>query len=67
MTALVKCPVCSLEWDDPNCEQAICIELYDECIPCRFSPSHPHGSNTDDQEGMDAIMKVWRERNHNDG
>ena len=31
------CPSCAREWPE-NCEQAICIELHNECQVCRFTP-----------------------------
>lgn len=33
----VRCPCCFREWPE-NCEQAICIELHNECQVCRFTP-----------------------------
>lgn len=36
---VVKCPCCYREWPD-GCEQAICIDLHNECIVCRFADSN---------------------------
>ena len=47
------CPCCGLKWDDDT-EQAACIELYCECIACRFSPSGK-GSRSGSMEDLDCI------------
>lgn len=34
---MIKCPCCKREWPE-DCEQAVCIERFDECCVCRFTP-----------------------------
>lgn len=33
----VSCPRCGNAWP-ANCDQATAIELYQQCIPCKFGP-----------------------------
>jgi len=57
--AWAQCPCCGLQWDK-NTEQHACIELFGECIPCRFVPNSKgtrSGSNAD----IDAIQERQRD------
>lgn len=63
-----KCPKCQREWKgQAPCDQTVCIEMFGECIPCRFLPTtHPNntrgsGSGTDaDLKAIEAASKVAR-------
>ena len=33
----IKCPTCLRRWP-VDCEQAICVEMYGECVVCKFTP-----------------------------
>lgn len=56
-----KCPVCPRSWDD-NSEQAVCIEMFNECIVCRFGVKGP-GSHSGIQEELDKISAEAKRRN----
>ena len=56
----VTCPCCGLHWDEPGCEQAACIELFGECIPCRFLPAGK-GSRSGSIADMDRIVARRKE------
>ena len=56
----VACPKCGREWEAP-CEQSVCIEMFGECIPCRFIPIgdiNKVGSGLGTDEEVEAIGKV---------
>ena len=55
---LAKCPCCGLQWEE-NCEQHACIELFGECIICRFMPDSK-GSKSGSQEDIIAIQAERR-------
>lgn len=50
-----RCRHCGREWE-LNCEQHACIELFDECIPCRFTPAGK-GSRAGTQADLDLITQ----------
>ena len=56
-----KCQSCEREWD-LNCEQAVCVDLHDECIVCRFTPS---GSNVGTIMEMKTIVDESVKRKSN--
>lgn len=56
----VKCPCCKREWPE-NCEQAICVELHNECEVCRFTPQGC-GSLAGTPEELAHIVDVQRRR-----
>ena len=63
-----KCPKCQREWKgQAPCDQTVCIEMFGECIPCRFLPTtHPNntrgsGSGTDaDLKAIETASKAVR-------
>lgn len=57
----MKCPCCKREWID-NCEQAISIELFDECMVCKFIPGKP-GSGNGTSYDVDKISEIRMSRN----
>lgn len=62
----VCCPKCARLWDEPTCEQAISIELFGECIPCRFlnpGMNNLYGSGEGSKSDLDLITKTRLERN----
>ena len=52
----VDCPSCERVWP-AHTEQAICVELYDECQVCKFSGNDPGGVAE-----MTRIIEVQNER-----
>lgn len=51
----VKCPCCERLWPE-GCEQAISIDLFNECVVCKFTPSGK-GSNDGTQEELDIVSE----------
>jgi hypothetical protein len=53
------CPCCGSEWET-DCEQHVCIQLFGECIACRFLPAGK-GSRSGSLADMDRITARRRE------
>jgi hypothetical protein len=51
----VECPLCKDKWPK-DCEQAVCIERFGECICCRF------GSGAGTKAEIDSITKEAKRR-----
>lgn len=53
------CPVCSRTWPHPS-EQGRCVELFGECIVCRFIPAgvgiNSRGSGAGTPEDLAALQ-----------
>lgn len=55
----VQCFCCGNQWDK-NTEQHACIELFGECISCRFVPNSK-GSRSGTNADIDAIQQKRRD------
>ncbi len=55
----VQCLCCGNQWDKYT-EQHACIELFGECISCRFVPNS-RGSGAGTNAEIDAIQQRQRE------
>jgi hypothetical protein len=53
------CPSCGLQWE-ATCEQHVSIQLFGECIVCRFLPAGK-GSRSGTLADMDRIVARRRE------
>ena len=54
-----KCPKCQREWkDQAPCDQTVCIEMFGECIPCRFLPTTHPNNTRGSGSGTDADLKA---------
>ena len=59
------CPKCARTWEGP-CEQSVCIDLFGECIPCRFLPigdKNKYGSGNGTEEELNIVTITNIERN----
>ncbi len=54
MTQEIKCPCCC-HYFEQDTEQAICVEVFGECIFCRFSPNSK-GSKSGTQAELSEIV-----------
>lgn len=64
---VAQCPCCRMQWDEKT-EQHASIELFGECIVCRFMPDGK-GTGSGSQADIDAIQARWRKMlglRHND-
>ena len=59
----LKCPKCKREWA-PETEQAISVELYSECMVCRFIPKSPTTREKGTAAELEEILTIWRVRNN---
>lgn len=54
------CPKCARTWEDLACQQALSIELFGECIVCRFVPIgtiNKYGSASGTEEELERLSK----------
>ncbi len=58
------CPKCKRAWDE-FCQQVDCIDLYGECITCRFATAkggNLHGSGKGTAEELATLEKLYYQR-----
>ena len=56
-----ECPVCGRVWPHPS-EQGRCVELFGECVVCRFVPAGQPPNKYGSGAGTDAktaIGEIW--------
>lgn len=51
---MINCPECDREWPKSS-EQGVSINLYDECVVCKFTPLGK-GSNNGTNEEFEAVI-----------
>lgn len=61
MTEEIKCPCCCNVLT-PDSEQAICVELFGECIFCRFSPNSKGSKSGTQTELSEIVIKQQANR-----
>ena len=49
----VICPTCARQWQKTS-EQGVSIELYDQCVVCKFTPQG-NGSNDGSRKELDLV------------
>lgn len=59
MNEQCQCPKCRRQWDI-NTEQHACIDMFGECIHCRFVPCGK-GSGSGTNADLDAIQEKRRQ------
>lgn len=64
MTQEIKCPCCRNVLT-PDSEQAICLELFDECIFCRFSPNSKGSKSGTQAELAHIVVRQEAKRRFN--
>lgn len=53
----MKCPKCHRQWDTGS-QQAKCIDMFGECVVCRFVPPgeiNPYGSGAGSEDDFNAL------------
>ena len=64
MTQEIKCPCCCNVLT-PDSEQAICVELFGECIFCRFSPNSKGSKSGTQAELAHIVVRQEAKRRFN--
>jgi hypothetical protein len=62
----MECTICGREWPEGS-EQAICVELFGECIVCRFAigKRYREGSKAGTDADLEKITDEWGKRKGN--